>query len=97
MFLAWERLRIIDSVVLIAETLLIAGSRVANPRFWESLVGGAIVASVCFCAGLFAECDSQLMGTRRRPARMLFFLLGTSFAMLLTAIALLGFTGQAFD
>jgi hypothetical protein len=96
-FIAWERLRLVYNGILAAVVLLLGGgSLVREPRFWSLLIGGAIGANVCFCAGICAEGYLALLGLPRRETRAVLFVAGTLLAILLTGLCIFSFTFARF-
>src|SRR4051812_17084832 len=90
-FLAWEKLRVLYNAILVVESVGLGANQLGVPAFARLLLGGAIVANLCFCAGIVAEGYLSLLGVPRRGARPVLFVLGTSLAMLLTAVSVVGF------
>ena len=95
-FLAWEGLRVIYNVVLVAETALLAalsgeGTRGAG-GFWLECVAGGIAANLLFFLGPVAESYAGWLGVPAaalRPGRWAVFGAGLVFSMLLAAVGVL--------
>lgn len=82
-FLAWEGLRLVYNGVLAFLTVSLAFALdVFDGAFLRTCVFGALIANVCFCAGIFGEGYLALVGVDRRIARGLVFLAGLSFTSL---------------
>jgi hypothetical protein len=82
-FLKWERLRLVYNAILIG-LVLCSGRLVGileDPVRVIHLLGDAVIANVCFCAGPVAEWYLCWLGLNRRLARWGTFLLGTCLAV----------------
>jgi hypothetical protein len=90
-FLAWEKLRVFYCGILAAESLLLGIPHLGELAFWETLIVGAFLANLCFCAGPCAEGYLALFGAGRRAIRFVLWAAGTLLAILLTGAAVLGF------
>jgi hypothetical protein len=86
-FLAWEKLRLSYNIVLLMLTvggLGLLGTGPAKPlELLGNLIGGAVIANVCFCAGPCAEGYLTWIGANRRITRMILFAVGLAVASLL--------------
>src|SRR5262249_59017853 len=71
-FLAWEGLRVVYNLVLIAVVVALLGPTGILQRL-PYVLEGALVANVCFCAGPVAEGYLCLFGVSRPAARTLIF------------------------
>jgi len=92
-FLAWEKFRlaynvILAGVVLLAESCLYGWSEFQRSGFWEYLVGGALYANACFCAGPWLDGWFAVAGAERREFRWVLFLTGLLLAGVFTVMAL---------
>ena len=92
-FLAWERLRIPYILVLATLTVLATGlEALTNMQTLVTIVGGAIVANVCYFAGPIVETYVRWLGYEKNWVRWLLFVGGTlltallAFMMLATAL-----------
>ncbi len=87
-FLAWERLRIVYNVVLVALTCIsVLGSQPQHgldPGFWLSAVVAGLAANVCYFLGPVAACYLRWLGVRSAMLTPLLFGLGLAFSMLIT-------------
>ena len=81
-FLAWEKMRLAHNLVLAMFVFLFLGLFGVSIGF-VSLLEPALVANVCFCAGLVVEGYLCLLTRERRLVRGLLFLFGTLLAILL--------------
>jgi hypothetical protein len=90
-FLAWEQLRLVYNGVLAAPTFLVLLwlNDWFDPHLWWHVGGGAILANLCFCAGPVAEGYLSWAGFGGRWTRWVLFVLGTLFALALTAAEML--------
>ena len=88
---AWEWLRIPYNGVLIVVVILARILLVGTPAqgFWQPVVGGAVLANICFCVGPVAEFYLGLIHFRGPRLRGILFVLGTLFAILLALGSLL--------
>jgi cytochrome c oxidase subunit IV len=87
-FLAWERLRVIYIVVLGALTLLLGWQSFGSFDYWVTVVGGAVVANVCFFAGPIVETYVSWLGYQGKWLRTSLLMIGTIFSCLLAVAAL---------
>lgn len=87
-FLAWERLRLVYNGLLGLEVLAVKPAVLADHTQWGYLVGSALGANVCFCAGAAAEGYLDLLGVPRRIGRWLAFGLGCVLAAGVTLASL---------
>ena len=81
-FFAWEKLRIIYNIVLVAIVLVMCGR--AIPFIIGEALASALAANLMFCAGPVAECYLHWLGVPRVPARVVLFALGLLMSMALT-------------
>jgi len=89
-FFAWERLRLLFNLLLIAVTVSYAvlSSKATHPVFWVKAVSEGVLANVCFCAGPVAEGYLCWLGVPRVPARWFVFVCGTVLAITLAIHAI---------
>jgi hypothetical protein len=87
-FLAWERLRMIYIAVLGVLTLLLGWGSFGSFEYWLTVVGGAVVANVCFFAGPIVETYVTWLGYQGKWLRTSLFLIGTIFSCILAFAAL---------
>ena len=85
-FWAWEKLRLIYNAIPALITVVICGRYLAQPLFWEPIIGGAIAANVAFCMGPVAEGYLVHLGANRRFARYVLFTLGMLLLVAITGI-----------
>ncbi|MHC5021061.1 MAG: hypothetical protein ACYTGX_13310 [Planctomycetota bacterium] len=88
-WLAWEKLRVIYNVILLLETTVLAGKMFTTPRGLGFLVGAAIGANLCFCAGPVLEGYLRVLQMPRRIARWLLFIGGCIIAVVVAFLAIL--------
>jgi len=82
-FFAWEKLRIVYNLLLIALVVIelgIEGTLITLPL----LFGGAVAANICFCVGPVAEGYLCCIGVERIRARLALFALGMILSLALT-------------
>jgi len=88
-FLAWEKLRIIYVIILVAVTLGVAGLsgfRVLRlVEFWVTALVGAVFANIAFFGGPVVETYVRWLGCRGEMVRVVLFTAGTFFACALAA------------
>ena len=94
-FIAWERLRIVYIVVLGAFTLTLAipgvlanGSHFLAFRGIVMILGGAIVANICYFAGPMIETYIRWLGHDRKWVRWFLFVGGTVLTAMLALASL---------
>ncbi len=92
-FLAWERLRIVYNIVLVALTCIsVLGTQPQqglDPGFWLAAAGAGVAANVCYFLGPGLECYLRWLGLRNAMLTSLLFGLGLAFSMLITLAAAL--------
>ena len=93
-FLAWEGYRVLYNIILTGESLLLGVAHWGQIPYWITLIGGAIAANVCFCAGPCLEGYFSLAGAKRRTVRPVLFLLGTLVAVTLAAMVVNSLNAQ---
>ena len=86
-FLAWEKLRLPYNIVLLLLTVggfgLLGTGTIGPKELLGNLIGGAVIANVCFCAGPCAEGYLVWIGANRPITRMIVFAVGLALASLL--------------
>jgi hypothetical protein len=92
---AWERLRLWYNAVLAGEVLLLvlllSGHYALSllKEDFKRVLGGALLANVCFCTGQVIEYYLGLIRLRGRAVRISIFIVGLLIAMQLTLLAIL--------
>lgn len=88
-FLAWERLRLIYLFVLAVVTLLMTGAQLMQLQMLALVLGGAVMANLCFFAGPIIETYVRWLGYQRTWVRWFLFVGGLILSMVLTSAALM--------
>ena len=89
----WEKLRWVYNGLLVMVTLMCLAARIdwfsAPLSLASALVFGSIGANVCYSVGTILGAYLAWIGFNNRHFRLIVFVLGTSFASLLTALTIL--------
>jgi hypothetical protein len=99
-FLAWEKLRVVYNAVLGLEVLILIpwlygsyvpeaeGDMVDAATLWILVIEGAVIANICYFSGPLLESYVRWLGMRTPVVRVLLFVLGTLFTLLLALFSL---------
>ncbi len=90
--MAWEKLRLVYNAVLawvVVTTYHLSFFRSADA--WADLIGGAVIANICFCAGPCGEGYLRLLGANRHWARGFLFISGLALSCFLFWFEMLTF------
>jgi hypothetical protein len=101
-FLVWEKLRLVYVSVLVAVVVFIAVLDSNSFRqhfrvFMQTVLGGAVIANLCYFAGPMVETYVTWLGYRGQWLRIVLFALGTLFSSLLALGLLAGILLPGMD
>ena len=88
-FIAWEQLRVVFNLALIALVVILGREFWRVPGFLRYITKAGVVANVCYCSGPVLEGYLALAGVPRRAVRVSLFGGGLLVACWLSAIVVI--------